>query len=93
MKTMLKLALMVALFTSFALADGDMGSGGYQGCTGDDCPPPPICTVNCGSAMAAGDGSVQPSGVVSIQTPGNGSWIAPSDVIFVFVGQAFRISF
>jgi hypothetical protein len=53
MKTMLKIILTIALFTSLALA-GDMGSGGYQGCT-VDCPPPPPCTENCGLAMQGND--------------------------------------
>lgn len=44
MKTMTKLFLMIVLLGSMAMA-GDMGNGGYQGCT-VDCPPPP-CTENC----------------------------------------------
>ena len=46
MKTMMKLALALSLFGSITLADdGDMGSGGYQGCS-PNCPPPP-CTAGC----------------------------------------------
>lgn len=46
MKTTIKVTLMFVLFVSTTLADGQMGSGGYNGCT-VDCPPPP-CTENCG---------------------------------------------
>ncbi len=53
MKTMLKLALMIALFGSTVMADGDMGSGGYQ-CPPTGCVPPP-CTVNCGAASQSGE--------------------------------------
>ncbi len=45
MKTTLKVTLMFVLFVSSAFADGNMGSGGREGCT-VDCPPP--CTENCG---------------------------------------------
>ena len=46
MKTLTKLFLMIALLGTIAMADdGEMGNGGYQGCT-VNCPPPP-CTVDC----------------------------------------------
>jgi hypothetical protein len=53
MKTILKVTLMITLFAATLFADGQMGSGGYQGCTGENCPPctvdcPPPCTENCG---------------------------------------------
>ncbi|MEQ1606322.1 MAG: hypothetical protein ABL999_15785 [Pyrinomonadaceae bacterium] len=53
MKTILKATLTIALFAATLFADGQMGSGGYQGCTGENCPPctvdcPPPCTENCG---------------------------------------------
>ena len=47
MKTMLKLALMIALLGSTVMADGDMGNGNQ--CPPTGCVPPP-CTVNCGFA-------------------------------------------
>ena len=51
---MLKLTLMIALFGSTVMADGDMGTGGYQ-CPPEGCQPPP-CTVDCGgAAMQSGD--------------------------------------
>lgn len=46
MKTTIKVTLMFVLFVSTTFADGQMGSGGREGCT-VDCPPPP-CTENCG---------------------------------------------
>ena len=48
MKTMLKVTLMIALLGTTVLADGQMGTGGREGCTAENCPPPPPCTVNCG---------------------------------------------
>lgn len=48
MKMMLKVTLIIALLGSTVLADGQMGSGGREGCTGENCPPPPPCTENCG---------------------------------------------
>jgi len=48
MKTMLKVTLMIALLGTSVLADGQMGTGGREGCTGENCPPPPPCTENCG---------------------------------------------
>ena len=44
---MLKVTLMIALLGTTVFADGQMGSGGREGCTGENCPPPP-CTENCG---------------------------------------------
>lgn len=46
---MLKVSLMIAMFCSFAMADGDMGNG--RGCTGENCPQPP-CTEYCGGGSA-----------------------------------------
>jgi hypothetical protein len=41
----MKLFLLLAIFCGTALAEGDMGNGGYTGCT-QNCPPPP-CQANC----------------------------------------------
>ncbi|HYJ92647.1 MAG TPA: hypothetical protein VEV84_15160 [Pyrinomonadaceae bacterium] len=60
-KTLIGLALTVALFGGIVLADdGNMGSGGYTGCDGNN-PPPTCCdpaTQNCnqgGFASTGGD--------------------------------------
>jgi hypothetical protein len=50
MKTLIKLTLVVCLFGSVALADGDIPGGNYQ-CPPEGCPPPP-CTVDCGGGNA-----------------------------------------
>lgn len=54
MKNLMKLTLVLSLFASVALADGDMGSGNLN-CPPQGCPPP--CTENCGIANTADDGS------------------------------------
>lgn len=41
----MKLFLFLALLCGTALAEGDMGNGGYTPCT-ENCPPP-NCTENC----------------------------------------------
>ena len=52
MRNLLTITLSITLFASVLLADdGQMGSGGRGGCTGENCPPPP-CTENCGRAVA-----------------------------------------
>lgn len=53
MNRLLKVALLMSFLATTLLADGQMGSGGYQGCTGQNCPPctvdcPPPCTEDCG---------------------------------------------
>ena len=58
MKTIIKLTLVLSLFGSVALADGDMGSGNYRPCT-VDCPPP--CTVNCVGSAQLGDENMVPA--------------------------------
>jgi len=45
MKNTIKITLMFVLLGSSVLADGNMGSGGREGCT-VNCPPP--CTESCG---------------------------------------------
>lgn len=61
MKTLIKVTLVLSLCVSTLFADGQMGSGGYQGCTGEDCPPPctencpPPCTEGCGRPEGEGD--------------------------------------
>ncbi len=52
MNRLLKVALLMSFLATTLLADGQMGSGGYQGCTGQNCPPctvdcPPPCTEHC----------------------------------------------
>ena len=49
MKMTIKVTLMFVLFVSTTFADGQMGSGGREGCT-VNCPPP--CTENCGRSEA-----------------------------------------
>ena len=51
MKTMLKLALMIALLGSTMIA-GDMGNGNQ--CPLEGCQPPP-CTLDCGSTAQSGE--------------------------------------
>ena len=53
MKTIIKLTLVLSLFSSVALADGDMGTGNRT-CPPAGCTPPP-CTVNCGGSAQLGD--------------------------------------
>ncbi|MFT3743566.1 MAG: hypothetical protein QM785_04650 [Pyrinomonadaceae bacterium] len=53
MKNVLKAVLLMTVLAGTLFADGQMGSGGNQGCTGENCPPctvdcPPPCTENCG---------------------------------------------
>lgn len=43
-KTMIKVALMTALFCGTIFADGNMGGGGYTDCGGTN--PPPTCDCN-----------------------------------------------
>ena len=50
MKTILKVTLMVAILGSTAMADGEMGSGGFQPCT-VNCPPPPPIAQQQGDDM------------------------------------------
>jgi hypothetical protein len=45
MKITIKILLVTALFFSTAFADGDMGNGGYTGCT-QNCDPP-ACRESC----------------------------------------------
>ena len=44
-KTMLKVLLAAVLFCGTAIADGDMGQGGYTACDGNNPPPTCECTV------------------------------------------------
>jgi hypothetical protein len=44
MKLTMKLFLALTLLCANVMAEGEMGGGGYTGCT-TDCPPP--CTENC----------------------------------------------
>jgi hypothetical protein len=54
MKTTLTTVLSFVLFCSVTFA-GDLGNGGYTGCT-VNCPPPP-CTENCGGRGTTRPGS------------------------------------
>ncbi len=56
MKNLMKLWLVLCLFGSVALADGDMGTGNLQ-CPPAGCPPPPPCTQNCLIAQQGDDGT------------------------------------
>ena len=58
MKTLIKITLVLCLFGSVGLADGDMGSGNYQ-CPPQGCPPPPTCTENCGMAQGQEEGTLK----------------------------------
>ena len=77
MKTVISFALAFCLFGSIALADGDMGNGGYQGCTPQNCPPPP-CTENCTGGRQAISTEIK---------------IGSMDVIYIMVKQAMQIRF
>ena len=64
MKTLIKLSLVLCLFGSVALADGEMGSGGRQ-CPPEGCTPPP-CQTNCGNAQQLGDNGLNTSDIIEI---------------------------
>lgn len=81
MKTLIKLTLVVSLFGSVALADGDMGAGNLQ-CPPEGCQPPP-CTVNCPgfTAQRADDGTEPVSDLI----------IAGTDMAIDFVGDMLQL--
>ena len=67
MKTIIKLTLVLSLFGSVALADGDMGSGNLN-CPPTGCPPPP-CTVGCiGSAQIGDENALSAADVTGTTT-------------------------
>ncbi len=84
MKTITNLFLMIALTGTIAMADGDMGTGGYQPCT-VNCPPPP-CTENCtgGQAVPSDDSSI---------TSLNAAGVTPENVIIVLANEYLGLGF